>query len=68
MKYNRNFAAAVIARSAPPGIELYLVNIHPVSMWESRGEVGAYGFIAVPTIAWKTSAVCPVLTLTATGT
>ena len=36
--------------------------------WPDKGEGGTHGFIATLQMAWNTSAVCPVLTLTAMGT
>lgn len=66
VKYILNLVDAVIARSAPPGIEECLV-LWSVGLERNTGE-RTHGFIAIPHIAWNTSAVWPVLTLTATGT
>lgn len=49
--------------------EQHVVNVIQVRSILKRKKIrNTYGFIAMPHIAWKTSAICPVLTLTATGT
>jgi hypothetical protein len=66
VKYILSLAAAVIARSAPPGIEVMLSRNN---QWRINWfKIITHGFMAMLQIAWKTSAVCPVFTLTATGT
>lgn len=64
--YDLSLAAAVMARSAPPGIEecLFKTNQHT----DTSNELKTHGFMAMLHIAWKTSAVWLVFTLTATGT
>src|ERR1700722_482688 len=67
VKYILSLADAVIARSAPPGSEEDLGSTIE-HLPDQRFLNDTHGFIAILQIAWNTSAICPVLTLTATGT